>query len=294
MALAALLGHARRRGPRRSRPTHGVAERGHEGARHRRVKGRHGLQSAGQRDRVAAVTLLLERGAAVETDNVSLLRHVMFEAQYQRLLNDGERQAQDGLFAIRIPSSDGGGDANWVRKGGLSPTLATTTPGPTLPGLRCLTMLAAGVDPRLAASLIDHGADVNRMIGGRTCLLEAIAETSTWCSSCWADIALYTSYRSISRWAPKKKDGRGTIPPAEPYYAAPRPPPIIARSPSLRRRAWNVRTVTTTICHPAPPQKRKDAAHHSAEPPPRLARRLELPQPIPDDDLPPTNLIQDV
>ena len=130
-----------------------------------------------RRDRVAAVTLLLERGAAVETDNVSLLRHVMFEAQYQRLLNDGERDRQEMAFLLFDLLLDGGGDANWVRKGRSSPTL----PGPhaawfTLLDYACRTNFDQEFDPRLAASLMDHGADVNRMIGGRTCLLEAIAE----------------------------------------------------------------------------------------------------------------------
>ena len=145
-----------------------------------------------RRDRVAAVTLLLERGAAVETDNVSLLRHVMFEAQYQRLLNDGERDRQEMAFLLFDLLLDGGGDANWVRKGRPSPTLAGphaggftavnyTLPGPhaawfTLLDYACRRRDSEEFDPRLAASLIDHGADVNRMIGGRTCLLEAIAE----------------------------------------------------------------------------------------------------------------------
>ena len=128
-----------------------------------------------RRDRVAAVSLLLERGAAVEAGNESLVKEVMFEAQWAS--NHGETDRQEMAFLLFGLLLDGGGDANWVYKGRPSPTL----PGPhaawfTLLDYACRTNFDQEFDPRLAASLIDHGADVNRMIGGRTCLLEAIAE----------------------------------------------------------------------------------------------------------------------
>ena len=125
-----------------------------------------------RRDRVAAVTLLLERGAAVEAGNESLVKEVMFEAQWAS--NHGETDRQEMAFLLFGLLLDGGGDANWVYKGRPSPEF----PGPYDKWFTLLDYACSSeeFDPRLAASLMDHGADVNRMIGGRTCLLEAIAE----------------------------------------------------------------------------------------------------------------------